>query len=115
MELAGLTILTVGHSNRTLEDFVTLLRSHKIGLVADVRRFPGSRGFPHFNQENLSSALREQGIGYAHFAELGGRRHARPDSPNSAWRNEAFRGYADYMQTDAFRAGLAPLLPLARE
>jgi|SRR5437660_8902737 len=115
MELAGLTIRTVGHSNRTLEDFVTLLRSHKIGLVADVRRFPGSRRYPHFNQENLSSALREQGIGYAHFAELGGRRHARPDSPNSAWRNEAFRGYADYMETKEFETGIERLIAEARK
>src|SRR5437899_13093507 len=111
---AGLTVWTIGHSNRTLEDFVTLLRSHKIECVADVRRFPGSRRYPHFNQENLGRALQEGGISYLHFAELGGRRNPRPDSPNSAWRNEAFRGYADYMETQAFRTGIDHLLAEAK-
>jgi len=115
MEGAGLTVWTVGHSNRTLEDFVTLLRSHKIELVADVRRFPGSRRYPHFNQETLSATLREQELAYLHFPELGGRRTAKPDSPNSAWRNEAFRGYADYMETQEFRAGIDRLLGEAQK
>jgi len=93
---------------------MTLLRSHATELVADVRRFPGSRRYPHFNQENLGSVLREHGIDYLHFPELGGRRNAKPDSPNSAWRNEAFRGYADYMETEEFRRGIERLLEEAR-
>ena len=115
MEPAGLTVWTVGHSNRTLEDFITLLRSHKIELLVDVRRFPGSRRYPHFNQEILSAALREQGLDYLHFPELGGRRPSRADSPNSAWRNEGFRGYADYMETDEFRAGIERLRAQAQK
>ena len=93
---------------------MTLLRSHATELVADVRRFPGSRRYPHFNQENLGSVLREHGIDYLHFPELGGRRNAKPASPNSAWRNEAFRGYADYMETEEFRRGIERLLEEAR-
>ncbi len=112
---AGLTVWTIGHSNRTLEDLVALLRSHKIELVADVRQFPGSRRYPHFNQENLSVALQEHGIGYLHFGELGGRRRPKPDSLNSAWRNEAFRGYADYMETPEFRTGIDRLLAEAQK
>lgn len=115
MEVAGLMIWTVGHSNRTIEDFVTLLRSHHVELLADVRRFPGSRRYPHFNQEALGLAVREQGIDYIHFAELGGRRNPKPDSPNLAWRNEAFRGYADYMETEEFQRGIERLLSEARK
>ena len=115
MEGAGLMVWTVGHSNRTSADFVTLLRSHEIQLIADVRRFPGSRRYPHFNQENLSSSLREHGIDYLHFPELGGRRNPKPDSPNSAWRNEAFRGYADFMETQEFRTGIDRLLGEAQK
>src|SRR5438552_170865 len=110
MEVAGLTIWTVGHSNRTIEDFITLLRSHHLELVADVRRFPGSRRYPHFNLEALSPSLKEQGIELVHFPELGGRRNPKPDSPNSAWRNEGFRGYADYMETEEFQRGIERLL-----
>ena len=108
-------IWTVGHSNRTLEDFVTILRSHNIELVVDVRRFPGSRRYPHFNSEKLSTALAEQGIAYLHFPELGGRRAPRPDSPNVAWRNEGFRGYADYMETAEFRAAIDKLASEAKK
>lgn len=115
MEVAGLTIWTVGHSNRTLKDFVTLLRSHHIELLADVRRFPGSRRYPHFNQEALAPALKEAEIDHIHFVELGGRRRPKPDSPNSAWRNEAFRGYADYMETEEFRRGIERLVTEARK
>jgi uncharacterized protein (DUF488 family) len=103
MEASGLTVWTVGHSNRTIKDFVTLLRSHEIEFLADVRRFPGSRRYPHFNRESLALALNEREIEYEHFPELGGRRTPKPDSPNSAWRNEGFRGYADYMETEEFR------------
>ena len=106
---------TVGHSNRTLEQFIELLTAQRIQLLADVRRFPGSRRLPHFNQENLSKSLAGVGIDYVHFPELGGRRKALPNSPNNAWRNEAFRGYADFMMTPEFRAGIDRLLKSARE
>jgi uncharacterized protein (DUF488 family) len=106
---------TVGHSNRTLEQFIELLTAQQIQLLADVRRFPGSRRLPHFNQENLSKSLADVGIEYVHFPELGGRRKALANSPNNAWRNEAFRGYADFMMTPEFRAGIDRLLKFARE
>ena len=109
------TLWTIGHSNRTLEQFTELLASQKIELLADVRRFPGSRRLPHFNQENLSPSLAAAGIEYVHFPELGGRRKALADSPNNAWRNEAFRGYADFMMTSEFRAGIDRLLGLAQQ
>jgi uncharacterized protein (DUF488 family) len=105
---------TIGHSNRTLEQFIELLGSQKIELLADVRRFPGSRRLPHFNQENLSKSLADAGIEYVHFPELGGRRKALANSPNNAWRVEAFRAYADFMMTPEFRAGIDRLLALAQ-
>lgn len=108
------SIWTIGHSNRTFEDFLRLLRAHNIQLLADVRRFPGSRRHPQFNGEQLSAALAKEGIKYVHLPELGGRRRTRPDSPNTAWRNAAFRGYADYMMTEPFQEGVQRLLALAR-
>ncbi|HXT10756.1 MAG TPA: DUF488 domain-containing protein [Candidatus Angelobacter sp.] len=110
------TIWTVGHSNRSLDQFLELLASRQIQLLADVRRFPGSRRLPHFNLENLSKSLAEAGIEYLHFPELGGRRHkSLPNSPNTAWRNEAFRSYADFMMTPEFHAGIERLLEVARQ
>jgi uncharacterized protein (DUF488 family) len=110
------TLWTIGHSNRTLEQFMKLLASQKIQLLADVRRFPGSRRLPHFNQENLSQSLAAAGIEYVHFPELGGRRtKALANSPNNAWRNESFRSYADFMMTAGFRAGIDRLLALAQQ
>lgn len=109
-----LTIWTIGHSTRTLDEFLKLLAIHGIEVLADVRRFPGSRKYPHFAQEALRSSLPEVGIDYVPFPELGGRRRPRPDSHNTVWRNESFRGYADYMETEAFRAGIERLLELAR-
>jgi uncharacterized protein (DUF488 family) len=106
---------TIGHSNRTIEQFLEMLAAQKIQLLADVRRFPGSRRLPHFNQENLSKSLAAAGIEYVHFPELGGRRKALANSPNTVWRNEAFRGYADFMMTPEFRAGIDRLLHLAKE
>lgn len=108
-------VWTIGHSNRSIEQFLELLASQQIRLLADVRRFPGSRRLPHFNQENLSESLSRAGIEYVHFPELGGRRKVRADSPNTAWRNEAFRGYADFMMTEEFRAGTERLLNLTRQ
>lgn len=110
-----MTIWTIGHSTRTFDEFLALLRSAEIAALADVRRFPGSRRLPHFGQDLLRDALAAAGISYTHFPELGGRRRPRPDSPNTAWRDQAFRGYADYMMTDEFRAGVARLLAFARQ
>lgn len=107
-------IWTVGHSTRTWEEFLALLTANGIGAVADVRRFAGSRRYPHFGTDALRSALAAAGIDYVHIPELGGRRHPLPGSPNTAWRNEAFRGYADHMATEEFRAGITRLLELAR-
>lgn len=108
-----LTIWTIGHSTRTIEDFLELLRAHKIELLVDVRHFPGSRRFPHFNKEPLANCLRKVGIEYHHLPKLGGRRRSRPNSQNTAWRNEAFRGYADHMETETFAQGITSLLGLA--
>jgi uncharacterized protein (DUF488 family) len=108
-------IYTIGHSTRTLEELVALLGGHGVTRLADVRRYPGSRRYPHFSGESLQQTLPEQGIEYVHFDELGGRRKPLPDSPNAAWDNEQFRGYADHMGTDAFRAGVERLLRSERD
>ncbi len=105
---------TCGHSTRSIEDFIEALASFDVRVLADVRSFPGSRRYPQFNKENLKSSLNQAGIDYEHFPEIGGRRRARPDSQNLAWRNESFRGYADYMETEAFRDGIQRLLEIAR-
>lgn len=103
----------MGHSTRAWPDFVALLKTQGIEAIADVRRFPASRKHPHFNREAMAKALAAEGVAYEHFPELGGRRKARADSPNSAWRNESFRGYADYMETPAFQAAMERLAMLA--
>ena len=108
-----LSLWTIGHSTLSLEDFIARLRSFEIEVLADVRSFPGSRRYPHFNQENLSSALAGFQINYQHLKELGGRRRVRPDSVNLAWRNESFRAYADYMETPEFHNGIERLLAIA--
>lgn len=107
------TLWTIGHSTRNLDEFIALLRENHIETLADVRHFPGSRKYPHFNAEPLRRALHGAGMDYEPFTDLGGRRKVRPDSPNTAWRHPAFRGYADYMQTEAFRAGIERLKGLA--
>jgi len=109
------TVWTIGHSNRSIEAFVELLEVSGIRALADVRRFPGSRRYPQFGQEQLAHTLSEAQIEYVHFPELGGRRGARAGSRNTAWRNAAFRGYADYMETPEFETGMQHLLVLARE
>lgn len=103
------TIWTIGHSTRSLDDFIDLLAAHEIQALADVRRFPASRKYPHFNRDVLSAALAKANVEYVLLAELGGRRQPRPDSHNTVWRNESFRGYADYMETEAFRMGIERL------
>ena len=104
---------TIGHSTRTIDEFLALLKGAGVEALADVRRFPGSRRLPHFGRDALAGSLVRAGVVYEHFPELGGRRRPRPDSPNTAWRDEGFRGYADYMTTDEFRAGIARLVELA--
>jgi len=109
-------ILTIGHSTHPIERFIRLLAANHVELVADVRRFPGSRRNPQFGAAALAASLAGAGIGYEQLgAELGGRRRARRDSPNDAWRVEAFRAYADHTGTDDFRRGLARLEELASE
>src|SRR5688572_69824 len=113
MNEAPIAIWTIGHSNLQLDNFLNLLTESSIEAIADVRRFPASRKYPHFNQDNLINSLQHAGIAYEYFPELGGRRHPRPDSQNTAWRNDSFRGYADHMETEEFAAGVGRLLKLA--
>lgn len=108
------TLWTIGHSTRSIDELIALLREHGIEQVADVRRFAGSRKYPHFNPDALATSLAPAGISYTPSPALGGRRTPRPDSPHVAWRNEAFRGYADYMDTGEFRAAAAELAVIAR-
>ena len=109
-----LKIWTIGHSTRTIEEFLKLLIVNDIEVVADVRSYPGSRRYPHSNAKVLSESLIGRGIDYLLLKELGGRRRSRPDSPNTVWRNEAFRGYADYMETAGFKQAIDTLLRIAR-
>lgn len=108
-------IYTIGHSTRSVSELVALLQSHGIQQVADIRRVPRSARHPQFVKEALGGSLAAQGIAYRHFEELGGRRHARRASVNTALRNESLRGYADHMQTDAFRSALLDLLHFSEE
>src|SRR6202163_4026736 len=108
-----LAVLTIGHSTRTWKVFLDLLRAHGVKRVIDVRSIPRSRHNPQFNRKTLSAKLRSAKIGYVHLRKLGGLRHARRDSPNMGWRNASFRGFADYMQTPEFEAGLCRLMKLA--
>jgi uncharacterized protein (DUF488 family) len=113
MEESKIELWTVGHSTRAGEELLEALRSFEIKVLVDVRSFPGSRRYPQFNREQLKTSLPAAGIEYLHFPEFGGRRAAKPDSPNIAWRNKMFRGYADYMETKEFRTGIARLLAVA--
>lgn len=106
-------IYTIGHSTRSEEEFIAILTSFKIELLADIRTYPGSKRYPHFNKEALQQRLHGQDILYQHFPELGGRRKPLKDSKNTAWRNDAFRGYADYMETGDFKNGIKNLEELA--
>ena len=105
---------TVGHSTHPLPAFVALVRAHGVTSIADVRKLPRSRRHPHFNVDTLPDALAAGGLGYTHFAGLGGLRREQPDSINRAWKNPSFRAYADYMQTDMFAGELDRLVSLAR-
>lgn len=107
-------IFTVGHSTRSLAEFIALLRSHGVRRVLDIRSIPRSRRNPQFNGDTLGPALGSEGLAYTHLKKLGGLRHAKADSKNDAWRNKSFRGFADYMQTPEFAAGLARAMKLAQ-
>ena len=104
---------TIGHSTRALEEFLGLLAREGIAQLVDVRTFPSSRRYPHFDREALAAALTGAGVGYLHLPALGGRRRPRADSPNAAWRNDGFRGYADHMRTAEFTGGIDRLLAVA--
>jgi uncharacterized protein (DUF488 family) len=110
-------IYTIGHSTRAIEDFAAMLKEARVAAVADVRRYPRSRRHPQFNSDALAHSLAEAGISYRHFEALGGRRSAAPAKPsaNTLWREEPFRNYADYAETDEFRAALDALVALAAE
>ena len=106
-------VWTIGHSTRSLDEFLQLLASQRLEAVIDVRRYPGSRRWPHFSHDALAVSLAERGLLYLWCPELGGRRRPARESPNTAWRSGAFRGYADYMMTDEFADGLARLVNVA--
>jgi uncharacterized protein (DUF488 family) len=109
------TLYTIGHSTRTMEQFIALLRAHDIQMVVDVRTIPKSRHNPQFGQDLLSPALHEAGIEYTQLAKLGGLRRAARDSINTGWQNSSFRGYADYMATGEFEEGLEELKAMAQK
>jgi uncharacterized protein (DUF488 family) len=108
-------IWTIGHSTRSLDEFIGLLRGQRIELLVDVRRYPASRMHPHFNAEALARSLTAGGVRYEAYVELGGRRAPQAGSANTRWRNASFRGYADYMETPAFEAALARLMAEAAD
>jgi uncharacterized protein (DUF488 family) len=110
-----LPIFTVGHSTRSIEDFLKLPTAHHIRLMVDVRRYPASRRFPHFSADALRASLKSADVVYVHEPELGGRRHSRQaDSPNTYWHNDQFRAFADYMQSDQFQSALERLIEYGR-
>ena len=109
-----LRVWTVGHSTRALAEFLDLLAENDIRVLVDVRSYPGSRKFPHFNREAIAGSLETAGIRYLHLKALGDRRKPRPDSQNTVWRNASFRAYADYMETEEFRDGIRELREISR-
>ncbi len=106
-------VYTIGHSTRTTEAFVELLNEFGVRHLVDVRRYPGSRRHPHFSRDVLQKDLEKLGIDYTHMEALGGRRRPHPDSPNTHWTSDGFRGYADYTATVSFDAGLTALVRIA--
>jgi uncharacterized protein (DUF488 family) len=109
----GALLYSIGHSTRAEDDFVALLHAYTIAALADVRTIPASRRHPQFGSDRLRDRLARDAIEYRHMPELGGLRRPRPDSANTAWTNDAFRGYADYMETKEFKSGVESLLELA--
>ena len=110
-----LTVFTIGHSTRTLAEFIQLLKTYGVTLLVDVRTVPRSRHNPQFNKETLPASLKSEGIRYIHMPEIGGLRRPKRDSVNLAWKNMGFRGYADFMQTKEFTDNLLKIIALARE
>jgi uncharacterized protein (DUF488 family) len=108
-------LFTVGHSNRSIEDFIEILKAHGVERLLDVRRYPTSRKWPHFDAGALEASLRDAGVAYSGFPELGGRRRPRADSPHVAWRKSSFRGYADFMDTPEFARALSRVAAIASE
>jgi uncharacterized protein (DUF488 family) len=108
-----LTIWTIGHSNRSIDAFVELLRTHRIEVLVDIRRYPGSRTQPQFNEAALRESLAIAAIDYILMTDLGGRRRPKAESQNTAWRSDQFRGYADYMETPEFQSAVQRLLDIA--
>jgi uncharacterized protein (DUF488 family) len=115
MNQSAPVIFTVGHSTRSVEELVEILRAHGVERLVDVRTIPRSRHNPQFNRERLSKAPHNRRLNYRHMKALGGLRRARPDSINTGWRNASFRGFADFMQTPVFRAALQRLVEMATE
>lgn len=109
------TIYTIGHSTHSLVEFLDMLHSFDIKMLVDIRSLPGSRKFPQFNKESLAITVEEAGIHYMHLAELGGRRKVKKDSKNNRWRNDSFKGYADYMETVDFENAIVKLEQIALE
>ncbi|HEY9757489.1 MAG TPA: DUF488 domain-containing protein [Oculatellaceae cyanobacterium] len=116
MKAEKMTVFTIGHSTHSLDEFVEMLRANGVEKLIDIRSLPGSTKFTHFDRESLSKSLRNRKIGYKLLKKLGGRRRVNKDNTsNLGWRNAAFRGYADYMQTEGFAEGLAQLIEIASE
>ena len=111
----SLIVFSIGHSTRTKEEFISLLKAYNIAEAVDIRTLPRSRHNPQFDRESLQATLKDANIDYVHMAGLGGLRHAKRDSPNMGWRNASFRGFADYMQTQEFEEALQALIHLAVE
>lgn len=108
-------LYTIGHSTRSLDELVELLRAHGVQRLIDVRTVPRSRHNPQFNRDTLAKSLHNRQLNYRHLKALGGLRHTRADSTNTAWRNKSFRGYADYMQASEFQSALKTLITLAQD
>ncbi len=106
-------IFTIGHSTHMLDDFISILKTHSVAMIVDIRTVPRSRHNPQYNLETLPENLSASGIGYMHMPGLGGLRRPRKDSPNTAWRNLSFRGFADYMQTEEFEKNLDELIRIS--
>ena len=113
--MATPTVYTIGHSTRSIEAFVDLLRQHGVEVLVDIRTVPKSRRNPQFGQQELAGSLAAAGIEYRYMKSLGGLRRPERDSVNAAWRNDSFRGYADHMQSEEFRQAVEDLLQAASE
>lgn len=114
-DLKSKTIYTIGHSTHPIEEFIKMLQSYAIKNLVDVRKLPGSRKYPQFNQDALRESLAEVGINYIYETNLGGRRKVHKDSKNTSWRNPSFQAYADYMETEDFKYAVLELEQIALE